>query len=145
MLLMARLINDCSTKVTEKGACFAQQYLLKKGIKIFGQRGRATSVKEMNQLRHQSCFTPIYVAGMTPIKQRKAEQAVVFLGEKNDRSEKAQCVYNQKPTRERLSREHSLSPTAALDSIMLTGVIDAHEGRNIITSYDIPILPLSKH
>ena len=46
-------------------------------------------------------------------------------------------VYNGKPTRERLSREDSASPTAALESIMLTAVIEAHEGRDVMT-VDIP-------
>ena len=52
-MLMARLIKDLNIKIiTEKGACFAQLYLLNKGIKAFGQRGPATSMKEMNQLHH---------------------------------------------------------------------------------------------
>lgn len=38
MLPMARLINDVSTKITKKEASFAQQYLLNKGIKVFGQK-----------------------------------------------------------------------------------------------------------
>ncbi len=42
-------------------------------------------------------------------------------------------VYNGKPTREWLSREDSASPTAALESIMLIGVIDANEGRDVMT------------
>jgi hypothetical protein len=39
-------------------------------------------------------------------------------------------VYNGKPTREWLSREDSTSPTAALESIMLTVIVDAKEGHN---------------
>jgi hypothetical protein len=50
---------------------------------------------------------------------------------------KGRLVYNGKPTREWLSRENSVSPTAALESIMLTAVIDAHEERNVMTC-DIP-------
>jgi hypothetical protein len=59
-------------------------------------------------------------------------------------------VYNGKPTREWLSREDSESPTAALESIMLTAVIDAHEGRDVMTC-DIPnafiqaIMPIVKN
>ena len=45
--------------------------------------------------------------------------------------------YNGKPTREWLTREDSASPTAALESIMLTAVIDTHEGRDIMCA-DIP-------
>jgi hypothetical protein len=39
----------------------------------------------------------------------------------------------QKPTREWLSREDSASPTVALESIMLTAFIDAHEECNVMT------------
>ena len=46
-------------------------------------------------------------------------------------------VFNGKPTREWLSREESASPTASLEGIVITGVIDAHEGRDIMSS-DIP-------
>jgi hypothetical protein len=82
MSMLARLINDLNVKIIEKGASFAQQYLLNKGIKAFGQRGRDASKKEMDQLHRQSCFTPIYVAEMTPTEWRKAQQALMFLGEK---------------------------------------------------------------
>ena len=61
----------------------------------------------------------------------------MFLGEKRDGTIKGRMVYNGKPTREWLSREDSASPTAALESIMLTAVIDATEERNIMTC-DIP-------
>ena len=44
---------------------------------------------------------------------------------------------NGKPTREWLTREDSASPMAALESIMLTAVIDAHEGRDVMCA-DIP-------
>ena len=42
-------------------------------------------------------------------------------------------VYTGKPTREWLSREDSSSPTASLDSIILTGVIGTHEERDVMT------------
>jgi hypothetical protein len=116
---------------------FAQQYLLNKGLKIFGQKGRDASKKEMDQLHRRSCFTPKAIADMTQIEQRKAQQALMFLGEKLCGTVKGRMVYNGKPTREWLLREDSASPTAALESIMLTAVIDAHEECNVMTC-DIP-------
>jgi hypothetical protein len=136
-MLMARVIYDLNTRVVREGASFAQQYLLNKGLKIFGQKGRDASKKEMDQLLRRSCFTPKSVAEMTQIEQRKAQQALMFLGEKRDGTVKGRMVYNGKPTREWLSREDSASPTAALKSIMLTAVIDAHEERDLMTC-DIP-------
>jgi hypothetical protein len=46
-------------------------------------------------------------------------------------------VYNGKPTQEWLTREDSMSPTAALESIMLTVIVDAKEGCNVM-SCNIP-------
>jgi hypothetical protein len=74
---------------------------------------------------------------MTQIERRKAQQALMFLGGKRDRTVKGRMVYNGKPMKEWLSREDSVSPTAALESIMLTAVIDAHEERDVMTC-DIP-------
>jgi hypothetical protein len=61
----------------------------------------------------------------------------MFLGEKQDGTIKGRKVYTGKPARDWLSREDSASPTAALESIMLKAVINAREGRNVMTC-DIP-------
>jgi hypothetical protein len=70
---------------------------------------------------------------MKPSKRKKAQMALMFLTEKRDRSVKGRMVYNGKPTREWLSRKDVGSPTAALESIMITGVIEAKEERDIMT------------
>ena len=64
-------------------------------------------------------------------------EALLFLTEKRDQTIKGRMVYNGKPTREWLLREDSASPIAALESIMLTAVIDAYKECNIMT-VDIP-------
>jgi hypothetical protein len=63
--------------------------------------------------------------------------ALIFLTEKRDKSVKGRMVYNGKPTSEWLSREDAASPTTALESIMITGVIKAKEQRDVMTC-DIP-------
>jgi hypothetical protein len=62
---------------------------------------------------------------MKPSKRKKAQMALMFLTEKRDKSVKGRMVYNEKPTREWLSSEDAASPTVALESIMITGVIKA--------------------
>ena len=136
-MLIARVMQDLNAKITTQGASFAQQYLLQKGLKIFGEQGHAASSKEMDQLHRRNCFTPISIAEMTPTERSKAMEALMFLSQKRDNSIKGRMVYNGKPTREWLTREDSASPTAALESILLTAVIDAHEGRDVMTC-DIP-------
>jgi hypothetical protein len=97
---MARLMDDLNNKITIEGASFAQHYLLNKGIKVFGQKARDASSKEMNQLHRRNCFTPISVAKMSPIERKKAQQALMFISEKRDKAVKGRMVYNGKPTRE---------------------------------------------
>jgi hypothetical protein len=63
----------------------------------------------------------------------------MFLAEKRDKSIKGRMVYNGKPTREWLTREDSTSPTAALESMMLSiAIVDAKEGRGVM-SCNIPM------
>jgi hypothetical protein len=76
---------------------------------------------------------------MSPTERRKAQQALMFISVKCDETVKGGMVYNGKPTREWLSREDASSPTAALQSIMLTAVINATEDCSIMTC-DIPIV-----
>ena len=127
-MLIACIVNELSSKITRQGASFAQQHLLHKGLKVFGKKGHEALAKEINQLYRRNCFSPISVASMTTGESRKAMMALIFLTKKCDSTIKGRMVYNGKPTREWLSREHSASPTAALESIMLTAVIEAHEG-----------------
>jgi hypothetical protein len=59
--------------------------------------------------------------------------ALMFLTEKRDKSVKGRMVYNRKPTREWLSQEDAARPTATLESILITGVIEAKEERDVMT------------
>ena len=74
---------------------------------------------------------------LTKQERERAQLALGYLTEKRDGTIKGRMVFNGKPTREWVSREESASPTASLEGIVITGVIDAHEGRDIMSS-DIP-------
>jgi hypothetical protein len=80
-MLMARLISNLNNIIVREGVSFAQQYLLNKGQKIFGRKGRDASKKETDQLHRQSCFTPRSIAKMTQREQRKAQKVLMFLGD----------------------------------------------------------------
>jgi len=92
----------------------------------------------LDQLVKRVCFMPVSVAEMTPNEKRKAMEALMFLTEKRITGEvKGRMVYNGKPTRGWVNREDAASPTVALESIMLTVVIDAREDRDMMTA-DVP-------
>jgi hypothetical protein len=83
-MLTARLIYNLKSRVVREGTSSAQQYLLNKGLKIFGQKGWDASKKEIDQPHQRSCFTPKSIAKMTQIEWRKAQQALMFFGEMQD-------------------------------------------------------------
>jgi hypothetical protein len=47
-MLIARFIKDITMKVNEQGASFAQQSMLQKGLKVFGNKGHGASMKEID-------------------------------------------------------------------------------------------------
>jgi hypothetical protein len=51
--------------MTKFGASFAQQYIMQKGLKLFGEQGKDGVNKEMAQLHQRGCFTPVSIKDMT--------------------------------------------------------------------------------
>ncbi|MGC8561563.1 MAG: hypothetical protein ACP5O1_12985, partial [Phycisphaerae bacterium] len=128
-MVIARCMTEINSKATTLGASFAQQYILQKGLLKFKNSGKQAASKELEQLHKRNCFTPIDVTKLSADEKRKTMEALMFLTEKRDKSIKGRMVYNGKPTREWLSREDAASPTVALESIMLTEIVDAKEKR----------------
>ena len=104
---------------------------------MFKEKGHAAAMKELNQLHKRMCFTPVDINDLTASEKKKAIEAMMLLSEKKDKTVKNQMVYNGKPSCEWLTREDAASPTASLESIMITGVIDAKEERDVMTA-DVP-------
>jgi hypothetical protein len=55
-MLVVRFIQDITMNVNQHGASFAQQYILQKGLKVFGKKGHEASKKEINQLHKRMCL-----------------------------------------------------------------------------------------
>jgi hypothetical protein len=71
--------------VNEHGASFAQQYILQKGLKVFGKKGHDAWMKEINQLHRRTCSAPLRIKGIKPSKRKKAQMALMLLTEMRDR------------------------------------------------------------
>jgi hypothetical protein len=97
-MLSARFIQDITMNVNGHGASFAQQYMLQKGLKVFGNKGHKASMKEIDQLHKRTCFAPLKVKEMKHSERKKAQMALMFLTENRDKSVKGRMVYNWKPT-----------------------------------------------
>jgi hypothetical protein len=84
-MLIARFIQDITMNVNKHGTSFAQQYMLQKGLKVFGKKGHKASMKEIDQLHKRTCFAPLKVKEMKHSERKKAQMALVFLTEKRER------------------------------------------------------------
>ena len=139
--VMAHFITEINYRATavshHKENVFAQQHLLPKGLKIYGDKAREAAYKEMDQLHGRAVFKPVHVSDLTESEKAKAQGSLMFITEKRDGKIKARTVYNGKPTREWMSKEDTRSPTVSLEGLMLTMCVDAKEGRDIMTA-DVP-------
>ena len=141
--IIGQIMVDINGSITRRGLdiveSFAQQYIIEKGLKKFGNKGEQAAYKEMEQLHKRTCFTPILVKDMTASEKEKAQLALCYLTEKRDGTIKGRTVYNGKGTRKWLTREDSSSPTASTEGVFLTTVVDAKEERdNICLLYTSP-------
>lgn len=122
---------------TDEAYSFIQTYSIDRGIKEFGERGWSAGVKEMSQLHNREVFAPIHVHELTEEEKKKALESLMFLTEKRDKSIKARTCANGSTQREYIDREEAASPTASTEAILITGVVDAKEERDVM-SLDVP-------
>ena len=104
------------------------QLSLKQGLKVFGEKRRATALKEVTQLHDMSCFFPRDPKSLTREERIK---------EKRSKEIKARSCINGPPQREYIPKEEATSPTINNDSIFITGAVDAYERRSVAT-LDVP-------
>ena len=128
----ARFIHEMNEPPMVEGKSMTQQYVLQKGVKLFGKRGEAAALKEVGQLHDRVCFKPLDVVTMTPEEKRKAQEAIMFLCEKRDKSVKGRMVYNGKPTREWHDKEDTASPTTSTESVFLTSSLLSMLRKNVM-------------
>jgi hypothetical protein len=130
--------NTALAGMDDLQACsFLQTYSLKQGIKKFGKRGVTAAHKEMKQLNDRVVFEPISIEEMTSIERKRAMESLIFLNEKRDETVKARMCANGSSQRAYIAREDVSSPTAASESIITTGVVDAKQKRDVMT-LDVP-------
>ncbi|KAI2498585.1 Reverse transcriptase (RNA-dependent DNA polymerase) [Fragilaria crotonensis] len=82
-------------------------------------------------------FRPIIVAELTEQEKRRAMESLIFLVEKRDGTIKGRTCANRSTQREYMDCDEATSPTATTESIIITGVIDAKQSRDVMTA-DIP-------
>ena len=108
-----------------------------KGIKLFGEKAIAAMFKELKQLNDgvqdgKPVIIPIKFDELTEKDKKEALEAVNLIAEKRCGTIKGRTCANGSKQRRYVSKMESFSsPTAALESIITTLMIDAYEGKDI--------------
>ena len=136
-LIMCQVQEKCSNPSGLKGHQFIQTYSLTKALKKFGPKAKEAALGEMKQLHDRVVFEPISLEDMDPVEKKRALESLMFITEKRDGRIKGRTCANASTQRDYIDREDAASPTAATDSILITGTIDAKQERDVMTA-DIP-------
>jgi Reverse transcriptase (RNA-dependent DNA polymerase) len=110
---------------------------MKRGIKEFGDAGIDAVLQEMKQLHDRKVIAPKHEKELSPEEKRAALQYLMFLSEKRNGTIKGRGCADGRKQRPYTTKEESSSPTVAIESVLLSCTIDAHEGRDVGT-IDIP-------
>ena len=138
--VIGKIIHHCNTAVANKQHkhhAFVETYSLKRAIRTFGDPAKEAAKSEMKQLHDRTAFAPIYVNELSQRERHRAMESLLFLVEKRDGRLKARNCANGSTQREFMGKEESTSPTVLTESILLTCIIDAKEGCDVMTG-DIP-------
>jgi hypothetical protein len=103
------------------------QYSMKAGMKKFKERGKEAVSKELSQLHYQDTFEPLHSKSLTFQEHLEVLESHLFLKEKGDESIKGQMVAGGNKQRGTIEKLDASSPTATLESVLLTSGIDAKE------------------
>ena len=118
-------------------AAIMTQLSLKAGLKTWGKEAKKAVHKEMQQLHFRDTFKPMHWNELNHAQKQSILESHMFLKEKRTGEIKGRTVAGGNKQREFLSKEEVSSPTVATESVLLTCIIEADEGRDVAT-IDIP-------
>ena len=128
-------VSKCYEKAVH--VMFAQMFA-HKGIKLFGERAIAAMMKELKQLNNgvipgNPVIEPIPFEELSHKDKEEALEAVnIITQECTGKIKERMCANGSRQRKYLKDGENFASPTASLESIMATLVINAHEGRDIV-------------
>ena len=113
------------------------QYSVKKGLQIFGRDGAEAVLSEMRQLHDMKALEPRRAEMLTREEKKRALEYLMFLKKKRCGRIKGRGCADGRKQRLYKSKEETSSPTVRTESLFLSCIIDAKEGRHVVTA-DIP-------
>ena len=115
------------------GICM-NQMSAKAGIKKHGEEAVSAILKEFGQLEHMKTFRPRHKHDLTREQLSRAMRIITVIKEKRSGVLKGRSCVDGRPQRAYVSKEEAASPTTALESLLITLLIDAWEERDVATA-----------
>ena len=140
--LMQKACDIIFTQAANQGK-LRKQMSATKGFKVYGKLAVAAMVKEFTQLSvgavpGKPVVGPVDASTLTSQEKKKAMAAVNLIKEKWEGVIKGRTCADGSRQRKYLKQDESVaSPTAALESLIVSLLIDAYEERDVGT-YDVP-------
>ena len=121
------------------GVILVQQYNLKTGMELFGNRAKEATTNELQQIHDFGTYIPVMSKELTREEKIKALYALMFIVEKRDGRVKARkvAVGSKQRTFPGYVKSDWSSPTVTTDGVIITSTIEAHEGRDVAV-LDLP-------
>ena len=110
---------------------------MKKGVKLYGESGVRSILKEMKQFYDREVVRPLASSEITNEIRQKALVYLIFIKMKSNGEIKVRGGADGRPQRVYKTKEETSSSTAAVESIFITCKMAAKERRDIVT-VDIP-------
>ena len=101
------------------------QMSTKAGIKKHGEEAVSAILKEFGQLEHMKTFKPRYKHSLTREQISRAMRIITVINEKRCGVFKGRPCLDRRPQQAFISKEEAASPTTALESLLITLLIDA--------------------
>ena len=106
----------------------------KKGVAKHGKKAVLAIIKEFEQFDANDVFQPLKRNQLTKEQIAKAMRTITVIKEKRCGRIKGRAVADGRMQRNYVSKEDGSSPTVGTESLFLSLVIDAHEGRYVVTA-----------
>jgi hypothetical protein len=117
-----------SSKVVEM---VMTQLSLKAALKQWGKDAKAAVEAEAKQLHWRNSFRPVHWKDVDKERRKQILESHVFVKKKRTGQIKARKVTGGNKQRDFISKENASSPTVAMESVLLTSLVDAQENCDI--------------
>ena len=139
---MSKTFAQTSSVDTNKTAK-PEKYSLKRGLKVYGEKGHAAVQSELSQIHDRGVFEPQDPKKLSYQEIRDCLESHLFLEEKRNKDIKGRIVGGGNKQRSYVSKQEASSPTSHTESVFCTIGIEAEEERDVaITDIENAFGPL---